>query len=432
MLKSFRRTLALALSVILLISVGAPGLAQDPIVLTFWKHSHPPADPLTEELIAEFEAANPGIDIQMEVIPSTDYINRVLAAAAGGQLPDIFDINDANHAILTANGVLAPVDISAFGFESQEEFEAAYVPDSLNPFKGEDGQVYGIPFEYNSWVMVINDEIFEEAGLDPATDYPKTWEEVGTIGAQLAQVNDGRFDRQGFAWNLLTPGWTMLQFSPLVYQGGGSILTDDDKGDACALNEPAGVAALQTMQDMYYSYNAGAPGINLSTAQDAMVDFTEERVGMWILGPWAVPILTASESVAEDLRVIPLPQMTDAERNVVMLSSWVWTVNAQSEHISEAWQFIDYASQQGDRWLPTAGYILPRIGWTEEESVAGFPGLEVFIDQMQYGRPRLIHARQGEIGTIIHQYVQDAILNNLDAQETLDSACEEINAVLAD
>ncbi|NOG51174.1 MAG: hypothetical protein HND48_18410 [Chloroflexi bacterium] len=135
--------------------------------------------------------------------------------------------------------------------------------------------------------------------------------------------------------------------------------------------------------------------------------------------------------MADHMRLIPLPQMTDAERDVVMLSSWVWTVNAASEHTDIAWKFVDYASQQGARWLPTAGYILPRIGWTDDPSVADFPGLDVFIDQMQYGRPRLIHPRQGEIATIIHQYVQDAILNNLDAQETLDSACDEINAALA-
>lgn len=260
MSRSLRRTLVALLSFTLLVSIGATGLAQEPIVITFWKHSHPPADPLTEELIAEFEAANPGVDIQMELISSADYINRVLTAAAGGQLPDIFDINDANHAILTGNGILAPVDVAAFGFESQEDFEAAYVPDSLNPFKGEDGQVYGIPFEYNSWIMVINENMFREIGLDPETDYPKTWEEVGEIGGQIATVNNGVFERQGFAWNLVTPGWTMLLFSPLVYQGGGSILTDDDMGDACALNEPAGVAALQTMQDMYYKYNAARRG----------------------------------------------------------------------------------------------------------------------------------------------------------------------------
>ncbi len=427
----WRVAFAALLCMCLLAAAVAPAAnAQEKIVLTFWKHSHPPADVLTEELIKEYMAANPNVEIQMEIIPSNEYLNKVLTAAAGDQLPDIFDINDANHAILTSRGVLAPVDAAAFGFESDEAFLDAYVPGSLDPFKGADGKVYGIPFEYNSWTMVINDKIFREAGLDPATDYPKTWEEVGMIGAKLAKVENGRFERQGFAWNLLTPGWTMLLYSPLLYQLGGSILSDDDKGNTCTLNSPEGVKALQTMQDMYTKYGAGAPGINLSTAQNAMEDFVQEKVAMWILGPWAVPTFASNPEVVENYRIIPLPQMTDATRNVVMLSTWLWVVNAKSEKQAEAWKFINFASEQGARWLPAAGYVLPRLGWTDAPEAAEFKGLEVFIDQMQYGRPRLIHPQGGQISTFIHKAVQEAVLNGLDAQSVLDEACQEIESVI--
>jgi ABC-type glycerol-3-phosphate transport system substrate-binding protein len=405
--------------------------AQDKIELTFWKHSHPPADDLTNVLIEEYTKANPNVSIKIEIIPSSDYLNKVLTAASGGQLPDLFDLNDANHAIYVSRNLLAPVDPASFGFADQAAMEQAYVPGSLSPFAGADGKIYGIPFEYNSWTMVINDKIFREAGLDPEKDYPKTWEEVGTLGAKLAKVADGRFDRQGFAWNLLTPGWTMLLYSPLVYQLGGSILSDDDKGKQCVLNNEAGVKALETMKDMYYKYNAGAPGINLSTAQNAMVDFVQEKVAMWILGPWAVPTFAENPSVVENYRIIPLPQMADATRRVVMLSSWVWVVNASAkpENQAEAWKFTNFAQQQGARWLPAAGYILPRLGWTDAPEAKSFKGLDTFIDQMQYGRPRLIHPDGGKIQTVIHKAVQDAVLNNMPAKEVLDAACQEIDAI---
>jgi multiple sugar transport system substrate-binding protein len=426
-----RLALAALLCLSLLAVMFTPAAkAQEKVVLTFWKHSHPPADVLTEELIKEYMAANPNVEIRLEIIPSSEYINKVLTAAAGDQLPDIFDINDANHAILTSRGVLAPVDVAAFGFENEEAFLNAYVPGSLDPFKGADGKVYGIPFEYNSWTMVINDKMFREAGLNPETDYPKTWEEVGEIGAKLARVENGRFERQGFAWNLLTSGWTMLLYSPLLYQLGGSILSDDDKGNACALNSPEGVKALQTMQDMYTKYRAGAPGINLSTAQNAMEDFVQERVAMWILGPWAVPTFASNPEVVANYRIIPLPQMSDAKRRVVMLSTWLWVVNAKSTKQTEAWKFINYASEQGARWLPAAGYILPRLGWTDAPEAKAFKGLEVFIDQMQYGRPRLIHPQGGQISTFIHKAVQEAVLNGRDAKEVLDEACQEIESVI--
>jgi ABC-type glycerol-3-phosphate transport system substrate-binding protein len=183
------------------------------------------------------------------------------------------------------------------------------------------------------------------------------------------------------------------------------------------------------MQDMYYKYKAGAPGINLSTGQDAMIDFVQQKVAMWLLGPWAVPTFKANPDVWKNYRIIPLPQMTDAKRKVVMLSSWVWVVNSKSPNAAEAWKFTNYAQMQGARWLPSAGYILPRLGWTDAPEAKDFRGLDVFIDQMQYGRPRLIHPDAGKIQASIHKAVQEAVLNNQPAQQVLDAACKEIDAV---
>jgi multiple sugar transport system substrate-binding protein len=423
------RLAAILLMVALVFPLYGAAHAQNKIELVFWKHSHPPADDLTKTIIEEYMAKNPNVSIKMEIIPSSEWQNKILTAASGGQLPDMFDSNDANHAIFVSRGLLAPVDPTAFGFKDQAELEKAYVPNSLDPFKGTDNKIYGVPFEYNSWTLVINDKIFKEAGLDPTKDYPKNWKEVGEIGAKLAKVTDGRFERQGFAWNLPTSGWTMLNYSPLVYQLGGSILSDDDKGKVCTLNKPEGVQAMKTMQDMYYTYKAGAPGINLSTGQDAMIDFVQEKVGIWLLGPWAVPTFKANPEVWQNYRIIPLPQYVDAKRHVVMLSSWVWVVNSKSPNAAEAWKFTNFAQQQGARWLPAAGYILPRLGWTDAPEVKDFRGLDVFIDQMQYGRPRLIHPDAAQIYTIIHKAVQDAVLNNQDAQTVLDTACKDIDAI---
>jgi len=80
--------------------------------------------------------------------------------------------------------------------------------------------------------------------------------------------------------------------------------------------------------------------------------------------------------------------------------------------------------------LPAAGYILPRLGWTDAPEAKAFKGLEVFIDQMQYGRPRLIHPQGGQISTFIHKAVQEAVLNGRDAKEVLDEACQEIESVI--
>lgn len=429
--------LSLLIVASMLLASCAPAATQAPkatdapkqVTLTFWKHNHTPADPLAQTIIDEYMKLHPNVTIKMEIIPNTEHLTKMLAAVAGGQAPDIYDMNDTNVAILISKGALAPLEPSAVGFKDQKELDAAYVPNSLDAFKGPDGKIYAIPFEYNSWPLMINDKMFQEIGLDPAKDYPKTWDEVGTIGAKLAIVKDGKFERQGFYWNLLTSGWTMLQFGPLVYQLGGSILTDDDKGNECAVNSPEGVRALQTMKDLLYKYKVGAPGINISTGTEAFLDFTQEKAAMTMTAPWGASLLKGS-AVENTYRVVPLPQFADGKRKVVSTSAWAWVVNSKSANAAEAWKFIDYAAQQGARWLPTAGYVLPRLGWTDAPEAKAFKYLDVFIEQFAYGRPRLMHANASEINAILFKVVENAVLSNQDPKTLLDQACVEINAVL--
>ena len=40
------------------------------VEVTFWKHSHTPADELTKKLIEEYQAKNPNVTIKMELIPN--------------------------------------------------------------------------------------------------------------------------------------------------------------------------------------------------------------------------------------------------------------------------------------------------------------------------------------------------------------------------
>jgi multiple sugar transport system substrate-binding protein len=408
---------------------AAPTAAKK-VEITFWKHNHDPADALTKTLIDEYQKQNPNVTIKLEIIPNDQWLTKLLTAVAGGTAPDMYDMNDNNIPTFISKGVLAPISPEAFGAKSADDVEKLFVPNSLSAFKGPDGKVYGTPFEFNSWPLAINDAMFKEAGLDPAKDYPKTWEEVGTIGAKLAKVNNGRFERQGFAWNLLTSGYTMLMYPTIVYQLGGSVLTNDDKGDKCNLTSPEGVQALQTMQDMYVKYKTGAPGINVATAASPMADFIQEKVAMWIVGPWATPQFKDNPNLNANYRIVPLPQATGAKRQVVAMSAYAWVVNAKSANVQEAWKFVNYASLQGARWLPTAGYVLPRLGWTDSPEAKAFKGLDVFIAQMQYGRPRLPHPNAPEINAAIHKAVQAAILNNAPAKDVLTQACTEIDTIL--
>ena len=54
-----------------------------------------------------------------------------------------------------------------------------------------DGQYYGIPFELSNYVGWINIADMKEAGLNPATDKPKTWEQFVEVAKKLMKVEGG-------------------------------------------------------------------------------------------------------------------------------------------------------------------------------------------------------------------------------------------------
>lgn len=432
-----RAFLTVSIVLALTLAIGCAPKAPEPpseVSLTFWKHSHAPADELTKTIIQEYMQANPHVKISLEIVPTNQYFVKLLSAIVAGDAPDIFDTDDINLPILIDKGLMAPVSPQGFNVATQDEFLAQFVPNSLNTYKGSDGKVYGIPFEFNTWNLIINERQFKEAGLDPVADAPKTWEEVGEIGKRLAVVSNGRFDRQGFTWNHVHSGWTMTAFSGILYQLGGSILTDDEKGNKSNLNTSEAIRALTIMRDMKTRYGSGDPAQNISTGADQNADFIQEKAAMWITGPWAVPTFKANQAVYDSYRVVALPQVSDAKRNTVIMTSWGWGVNKSIDASKqlEAWKFISYASQQGSRWLGQAGYILPRLGWTESPEAKAFKGLEVFMETMAFGRPRLQHPKNTQIRDVLHKAIQEVLLSGADPATALKVASDEIDRILAE
>ncbi|MBL8121065.1 MAG: extracellular solute-binding protein, partial [Anaerolineae bacterium] len=85
------RFVALALVLVVILSVSGLVAAQDPVVLRVWTGSSSPAENAFKEAqFAAFEEANPNIDL--EVLISPDYGTQIQAAFASGNYPEVFTV----------------------------------------------------------------------------------------------------------------------------------------------------------------------------------------------------------------------------------------------------------------------------------------------------------------------------------------------------
>ena len=79
-----RKMQSAALAALLALAAGS---AQAESTVRFWYHFDNPDNPVAD-LVAKFEAANPGIKVEAENIPWNSYYDNLYTAIAGGNAPD--------------------------------------------------------------------------------------------------------------------------------------------------------------------------------------------------------------------------------------------------------------------------------------------------------------------------------------------------------
>jgi len=401
-------------------------VAEEEITIKFWTHEHPPMKALTEEIAGMYEAENPNIKIEFETFPHVDYETTLITAIAGGEGPDAYDMGDWNIPAYYEKNMIAPVEPESFGFGSLEEMEAQWLPRSLEGFKI-DGGIYGIPMEFNTFCLFINPDHFEEIGLDPEEDYPKTWTDVANIGSELKIVEDGIWEREGFDLPYHDAVWTMIVATPFFEQMSASIINDE--GTECTLDSPEAIEAFTTYVELITKYETGTPNVGMNTSTEPNLDYASGELSMWITGPWAPPTFEG-QPLEETYMVVPLPQTEDGVKEATILYAWSWAVNPQSENTAEAWRWINYLSSFQERFLTEVGYIQPRLGWLDSEAALGTKYLDVFIDDMQKGSYMVRTTKFGEISSALHKAMERCILDGQDVETSLNIAKDEIDAAL--
>lgn len=163
-----RRTLiALAGALALGTALTAPAAAQD-VTLSYLVDNAPNAVAIAEQMIADFEAANPGIRIELETRPGgADGDNITKTRLATGEMADIFLYNSGSL-FQAINPVQNLVDLS------DEPWQADVLDSFKTTVTAPDGTVRGAPIGAAMGGGVLyNKPIYEELGLT----VPKSWAE---------------------------------------------------------------------------------------------------------------------------------------------------------------------------------------------------------------------------------------------------------------
>lgn len=437
----FMKKILLALLVVLtailpLTAGGQQDGGDDGVTVLKWWH-HMSLDgaqgKLFTEYVAEFEAENPNIKIEMESIPHVEYEKKLPTAIAAGKAPDIFGLSYRMLYTYGENGALAPIDteaVSAMGFSSIGDFKAAWTPGVLEAYEF-GNNFYGLPFQFNIYSYIINKKHFVEAGLDPEKDYPKTWDDVFALAEKLVVKDDDKITRQALSFPFShSAAWYLLEFEPILRDLGGSVLNDDQT--ECLINSEAGVKAMEILKKRFdIGVSDGATALALDYYNTG---FPTGMFSMTVGGQWGPPRWYKNfEDVTDgdDFMSIPYPTVNGGNPPI-STTSWAWVVSSESKKKEAAWKFADFITSMPSRNLSETGDTIPRAGWSSTEGAKTIPQSDFWEEMLQYSEPLANYQNYSEVSEPIKTALQEILINGSDIGNTLNRVKAEIDLVLQD
>lgn len=396
------------------------GAGPEPVTVVYWGHNFTPRVELDEKYIAEFMEMYPHITVEYEAIP-TDFDQKLRTALAAGTGPDLFAQWNGDIGTFYAQGAIAPVAFEAIGYDSQQAFMDVYVAPE-NTLQGAifDGKLYGIPNELSIYGCYVNNRLFEEAGLDPDTDFPTTWEEMRVVAEKLTKRDDeGRLVQRGFDLSWSNSVWMFLEYGAMVRQLGGSELN---------LLTPEAEKAMQYWVD-WVADGLGGPAY----FEGQMSGFVAEELAIECdMGSWARPgVLEAGI----DYTVKSVPIWENAvNQNHFDIYAYFHMVNSRSEPAVQeaAWQLAEFLDSHPAEYLAHTGLLQARTEVIESETFQNIPFLDVFLDQMTTSMysPRI--ARFTEVADVLARVRDRIIVEGMDLKESMAIGQEEIDAILSE
>jgi multiple sugar transport system substrate-binding protein len=136
---------------------------------------------LTEEAVAAFEKANPGMTVQVENSEFSSYWDKLATQTAGNNAPDVIQMDESY--IAAYGGRSALLDL---GTQSSVLDLSAMDAKVLDTGKVNDTLV-GAPVGIANFSVGVNPELLQKAGLKIPDDKTWTWDDLATMASTVTQ-----------------------------------------------------------------------------------------------------------------------------------------------------------------------------------------------------------------------------------------------------
>jgi multiple sugar transport system substrate-binding protein len=310
-------------------------------------------------------------------------------------------------------------DLEEMGLESTEGFVQSALDASRHPYR--EGTLYAVPHIGNVQLFAYRSDLFQEHGLER----PRTWDDVveaaRTISSASPELNGVVF--RGIKGNPIVTG-----FLPILWAYGGDVV---DAEGRVTFDSPESVAALERFLSLKEFAPRGIETYNATEVRDSLQQ-GDAAMAIEVWPAW-IPDLDNPQvsEVVGQIEIIGAPgQEVDSSP---MLGSWLLAIPRDAPNPELALEFLEFLGSEEVQKRLTMETGLPptlRSVYQDDEVVGQYRWYPAQLEALENARARPRIPEWSRIEAILGDYLQFALIGQMDAERAVSEAHRRIEAAL--
>lgn len=284
---------------------------------------------ITNQAVDAFEKANPNITVKTESVDFNSYFDRLATSVAAGDEPDVITMGGAYPREYADRGVLLDMTAVADDLDLSKLDEPALSNGNF------DGKQYGVPTGVNTYGVIANPAIFEQAGVELPDDDTWDWDDYARIAKEIsAKTPDGLFGSDDPTSPDTLDLYANQKTNEGLYSKTGGIAIDK-----------------KTVRDWFsmttkLMKDGATPSASLTAELDAQSAPEQTLMGEGkaaMMFGWSNLLTAYREAAGTDLVMLRAPgETTEKGPGMWLQASQLYTISKRSEHPDAAAKLIDF------------------------------------------------------------------------------------------
>jgi N,N'-diacetylchitobiose transport system substrate-binding protein len=294
-----------------------------------------------------FEAAHPGVKVDVQIQTWADHLTKLDAALAGGRAPDVVELGNTETTKYMAAGALSNLTANRGSFPNSRTWLQALTQSCTYQ-----GRLFCVPYYAGARAVIYRRDHWRQAGLTRA---PRSL--AGFVAAGKRLMQQKRADRSYSA--LYFPGKYWYAAMSFVYDYGGAIARFRGGRWVGTLDS---ALALRGLRQWKSTALALSKANKSGTEATQWTVFAQGHVGATISNGWEWGLIIDPEDGNPDLNLgaFPMPSHTPGKFMPTFLGGSDLAVPATTQNRALALDWIrTYTSNQNMRQLTSSAGVIP-------------------------------------------------------------------------